>query len=363
MPLDIAAHRIGVSNARLESFEAGDALPTIRQLRKIAKVYRRPDAFFYIETMPDYPERISDFRSLPDEHDPDYPDLLDTVQAAKDRRINALELAKVLRLEIPEFGMAGKLQDPPASLSKSIRSRLGVSLDEQKSWRDKYLALNGWVKAVESAGVLVFQFSGVEIGVARGFSLSERPYPVIALNGKDFPRAKVFTLLHEIAHICLGAEGVCDLHEDGGDDGSIEQFCNRVAAEALVPTKEFLNEPLVSQVAGGQWEDWRIKELATTYGVSSEVILRRLLSLGRTSEEFYKAKRSEYLEAYRKASRESTGFLHYFRRVLRDNGATFTRLVLDAYRADTVTPTEVSRLLGGVKFQHVRPIESALGRQ
>jgi len=359
MPRDIAAKKIGVSENRLEAFEAGDAFPTVGQLRTIAKTYRRPAAFFYLEMLPEKPERIKDFRSLPDEHEADLPELLDAVEAARQRRLLALELADTLGYEVPEFGLSASRTDPPENLAIAIRERLGISLDEQRSWREQYRVLRGWITSIEQAGILVSQFSRVGLSAARGFSLSERPFPLIALNGKDYPRAKVFTLFHELAHIALGEAGLCDLHDDERTF-VIEPFCNLVAAEALVPAAHLIDEPLVRQHDDEEWEEWRIHEIATSYGVSQEVILRRLLTLGRTSEAFYRAKREEYLQAYRDAAAGRGGFLEYFRRVLRDNGATFTNLVLDAYRADTVTPTEVSRFLGGIKLRHVSSIQDAL---
>jgi Zn-dependent peptidase ImmA (M78 family) len=133
-----------------------------------------------------------------------------------------------------------------------------------------------------------------------------------------------------------------------------------VAAEFLVPRVQFLLEPLIQNVGVNDWEDWRLQELARSYGVSAEVILRRLLTFGRTTESFYGTKRDEWQAARQAAVQESSGFIEYFRRVLRDNGAAFTSLVLDAYHSDLVTPTEVSRFLGGVKLKHLPAIEDAL---
>ncbi len=360
MPRDVAARKMGLSDSRLRDFESGDAFPTVGQLRAIARVYRRPAPFFYLERLPEKPERIQDFRSLPDEHEPDFPELLDAVEAAKQRRLVALELAQGLGREVPEFGLSGSLNYPPEQLAIALRERLGISIREQRTWRDRYRVLRGWISAIEQTGVLVSQFSGVGLTAARGFSLSERPFPLVALNGKDYPRGKVFTLFHELAHVALGEAGLCDLHDDAERAILIEPFCNQVAAEALMPTEYLVEEPLVRQHDEEEWEDWRILELATSYGVSQEVILRRLLTLGRTTDAFYRAKRNEYLQAYRDAAAEGGGFLTYFRRVLRDNGVAFTNLVLEAYRADNVTPTEVSRYLGGIKLRHVHSIQDAL---
>ncbi len=360
MPQDVAAGKIGVSEARLRQFETGDAQLTIKQLRTVAQVYRRPTAFFYFEALPPKPERIQDFRVLPEGHDRNLPELLDAVEAARERRRIASQLANLLGQEVADFDVVATLHDPPERIANQVRNRLAISLATQRTWRDPYRVLRSWINAVENAGILVTQFSGIEVAVARGFSLTDRPYPLVAINGKDFPRGKVFTLFHELAHIVIGASGLCDLHDAEGRAEAVEPFCNRIAAEALVPTSDLLTEPLVTHHDDIDWEDWRLRELAMTYGVSAEVLLRRLLTLGRTTEAFYQAKREEYLRAYEEAAAEGGGFLAYFRRVLRDNGTALTQLILDAYRADLVTPTEVSRFLGGVKLTHVPAIEKAL---
>ena len=360
MPVEVAAAKIGVSPARLQEFESGHPHPTIIQLRAIARVYRRPSAFFYLETLPQMPQRIGDFRSLPDHDDDEDPELWDAVEAAQERRRSALELASLLGQEVPDYGVRASLGEPSTEIAGRLRDRLGVPLATQKTWRDPYKVLGAWIAAAERAGVLVVQFSSVGVSAARGFSVSDVPYPVVAINGSDSPRAKTFTLFHELAHISLGSSGLCDLHDPAEQTDAIEPFCNQVAAEALVPTAALLAEPLVRNQAGIEWEEWRLVELAQTYGVSREVTLRRLLSIGRTTEAFYRAKRDEYLRGYQEAAAQASGFLAYFRRVLRDNGGLFTSLVLEAYHADVVTPTEVSRLLGGVKLRHLTSIEDAL---
>jgi Zn-dependent peptidase ImmA (M78 family)/DNA-binding XRE family transcriptional regulator len=259
MPLDVAAGKIGVSESRLQEFESGRVLPTIRQLRTIAKVYRRPTAFFYLRVLPPKPQRIEDFRALLGQYEPDLPELVDAVDAAKQIRLTALELASLLGYDVPEFGVVASLEDPPARIAGTIRDRLGVGIAVQRSWRDPYRVLRGWITATEEAGVLITQFSHVEVSAARGFSLTEHPYPLMAINGKDSPRAKVFTLFHELVHIAIGASGVCDLHETANRTDGIEPFCNRVAAEALVPPSNLLTDPIVTH--GDAWIRDAIRQL------------------------------------------------------------------------------------------------------
>lgn len=362
IPSHIAAARIGVSPERLEAFERGTAQPTIGQLRTIGRVYKRPAAFFYLANLPERNPPLPDYRRLPNAEDLEQlPELVDAIEAARIRRLAALELTRSLGRDLPVLGVHVGMEDSPQEIAQRLRERLGITLGDQRAVREKYRVLRMWTAAIEAHGVLVSQFSGVDVDVARGFSLSDQPLPLISVNGKDSPRAKVFTLFHELVHIALGAGGLCDLHDSKEPADRIEPFCNRVAAEFLVPSAALLLEPLIQGITEEAWEDWRLLELATSFGVSTEVILRRLLTLGRTTEGFYRLKREQAQQALESAAAvENSGFIEYFRRILRDNGAAFTSLVLDAYRSDLVSPTEVSRLLGGMKLTHLPAIENAL---
>ncbi|PJN93119.1 hypothetical protein CNY89_23520, partial [Amaricoccus sp. HAR-UPW-R2A-40] len=115
---------------------------------------------------------------------------------------------------------------------------------------------------------------------------------------------RVFSLLHELAHLMLRQSGVSDLDADGprrAEDERIEVFCNQVAAAALMPRAQLLAEPLVAAKEGGrsEWSDDDIRALATIYSVSREAVVRRLLTLNRTSEAFYARKRAQYAAEFR----------------------------------------------------------------
>jgi Zn-dependent peptidase ImmA (M78 family) len=118
----------------------------------------------------------------------------------------------------------------------AARELLGVTLAQQAAWRDPRRALNAWLDAVSRLDVLVLQAQSISVQEMRGFSISTDPLPVVVLNGGDFPRGRIFTLLHEFAHVLLHAEGVCDAlprRQARGPTDEIEIFCNQVAAAVL----------------------------------------------------------------------------------------------------------------------------------
>ena len=57
---------------------------------------------------------------------------------------------------------------------------------------------------------MVFQTGEITLEEMRGFTIAERRLPVIVLNAKDSPRGRIFTLMHELTHLMLGQDGVCD---------------------------------------------------------------------------------------------------------------------------------------------------------
>lgn len=357
--VDEAAARIDVSAQRLSDWEQGVSSPTARQLRLAGKAYRRPAAFFYLEEPPQRPAELTDFRLVSGASPSGSPEFLYEIRRARSRRSTALELLSEMGEPPIEFNLPFDSEDEPAVIAGKIRDALRVSQAAQMGWRDHYEALREWIKSVESIGVLVCQFSGVDVQEVRGFSIDERPLPVVAMNGRDSPRGRIFTLLHELSHVVLQRGGLCDLHDDQITDSDIEPLCNWIAGESLVPSDTLLSQNEVVSNSSAIWSDNDLEILANRFMVSREVILRRLLILGRSTQNFYRTKRKQFLEEY--ASRKAHGFIEYFRRVLRDNGLAYTSIVMNAFNSDVITDMEASRFLGDIKLKHVDSIQHELG--
>jgi Zn-dependent peptidase ImmA (M78 family)/transcriptional regulator with XRE-family HTH domain len=354
LEIRVAAKKGQIEPERLASWERGEGRPTIAQLRRLGRVYKRPLAVFYLPRPPKGFDPLHDFRRLPGSRvRGQSPELVYEIRRAQERRDLALELYGTTEGDLPPFGIGGSTRGDPEELAAAIREFLGINYDEQVMWSSVTRAFRRWRAALESRLVLVFQAPRISPTEMRGFSISETPMPVVVLNSKDSVGARIFTMLHELCHVVIRNGGVCDLGSD-----RTEVFCNHVAGAALVPAEYLLREPLVGQARKKDgWTDADLRALATRYGVSREVILRRLLVLGRTTEAFYRRRRDKWQAEFDALDKRSTGGPAPHVLAVSRAGPLFVRLVLANYRQENITASDVADFLA-VKLKHLPKIES-----
>lgn len=355
-----AAKKAGTSVAIVRRWEDGSVQPTVRQLRLLANATKRPLAIFYLAEPPRGFTALRDFRRLPGTPvGAQTPALRLAVRLACERRQLALDLATDLDELPPPLPIQASVGERVTDVARRIRGLLGISIQEQKRWKDSYAALNGWRHAVQQHGVLVFQARGVTVSEMRGFSVTEEPMPLIVLNTKDAPNGRVFTLLHEFCHLLLRKGGICDLKDRGQkpEENPIEVFCNRVAAETLVPRRAFAQSPVVrDHPPRTEWQVAEVAMLAKEFSVSREVVLRRLLTMGRLTRSAYRSWRRVLTEEYESGQTRQTGFASPATSAVSGLGQSFVRLVLLSYYQDRITSRDVSEYLG-VRLKHMAGIE------
>jgi Zn-dependent peptidase ImmA (M78 family)/transcriptional regulator with XRE-family HTH domain len=372
---DQAAHKLTVSRATLDGWETGEKPPTIKQLRKAAKTYRRPLAVLLLPSPPTDFMPLQDFRRTSTAETPLSPELVSEVKRALTQRDVFLELAELAPASVAPSDQLPVISQDMGSEQAGALLRAALELGSIPSavWSRQSEALNRCIRAVEALGVIVIQTQGVEIDELRGFSISEPPHPVIALNGKDFPRPRLFTLFHELAHLALRAGGLCDLHEVQANKATsrddTEHYCNAVAASVLMPAELLLEETVVSQA--GKNYDWtldELRQLSARFGASSEAVLLRLLSLSKASWDTYWARREELEEEYadarqrvREQQRASSGGPSYYVVKARDMGHGYITTVLDAFRSRAISSLDVADYLD-VRYDQLPKLEQATGR-
>jgi Zn-dependent peptidase ImmA (M78 family)/transcriptional regulator with XRE-family HTH domain len=372
-----AAERLDIEEARLTAWEdvASDHAPSIPQLRKLAALFKRPLAVFYLSEAPTRFEVMRDLRRLPGTGARRYsPALQMEIRAANERRELALDLATDLEQEIPNFTLTAVDTEDPEQVGTRIRASLGITGQLQANWRDNdgRAGFNAWRSRIEDAGVLVFQATHFPTEEASGLAIAADYLPVIAVNRADALTRRTFSLLHELAHLMIRVSGVSDLKTDETrppEDQRVEVFCNQVAAAALIPRDALLADPrVVTQGSRStNWSDAEVSDLARQFNVSREALLRRLLTLDRTTSEFYGRKRAQYLAEYlaaRARHREQAASVEIKRNMPQETVSTFgrplVRMLLGNYYQDRITLSEVSGYLG-LKVKHIPKLEQVAG--
>lgn len=347
-----AARSLQVKEEKLGAWEKGQERPSMPQLRKMAIVYKRQLSDFYLPAPPEEPPLPHDFRRLPGEGLFHYSRALRyQLRQARQRRDLALDLATEQDAELRNLPVI-QIAEATEQIGSDVRELLQVAIEEQRGWRDPRKSYNGWRSHVEAAGVLVFQVMGIQLSEMLGFSLAERPLPIIGINRKLAPNGRTFTLLHEFVHVLLRQSSLCDIEDDfirPPQEQRTEVFCNAVAAAALVPRHALLSDPLVRpHQQPRDWSDDELNAIARNFGVSVHVILRRLLTIGRATQAFYAA-RAGLWRVYEPAptKEEDEEFRRNMpREVVSDLGRPFVSLVLESYLSSNLSLSDTSRYLG-----------------
>lgn len=337
------AKKLPVKPDRVQEWEAGEAKPTFLQAQKWASVAHIPFGFLFLQQPPVEQLPLPDLRTVGGIA-PQRPslELLDTVRDAIRKQDWYLEYLQYQEHQPLTFVGRFSSRSQVREVVDDIRRVLGVNPDMARLDYDKYS--RALIDAAESAGILVMR-SGIALGNThrklevsefRGFAISNAYAPVVFINSSDAPTARLFTLLHELAHIWIGSSGVSDGNTADGRDE--ERFCNAVAGEFLAPEAQFRAQwnPDI------HWED-NLAPLATRFHISKLAIGRRALDLGYISQAHYSAYYRMILKAFQD---EKGGAGDYYRNTTAKNSPRLSKAVLTEAMSGRMLLREAGRLLG-----------------
>lgn len=322
---------------------------TAPQAEKVAKLTGVPFGLLFLERPPDLRKpTLPDSRQAPEAAPlgKDFDDVLGEVLRKQQWYIDHLrELgAQPLRF-VAKF--AGPQRPKASDVANDMVAELAITPALRAKARSTDEYFTSVAERAEAAGVLVMK-SGIvgsntkrplSVREFRGFAIVDALAPVVFVNGRDALVASVFTLVHELAHLWVGQSGVSDL--GSASLKGVEQLCNRVAAEVLVPRAEFLNEWASNE---------SIERLARLFRVSRLVIARRALDLGKIEQAAYDA----LAKASANAPAPRTGGGSAYRTIPTRNSKRFTAALVKSALAGETLLREAASLLS------VRP-ETVMG--
>lgn len=364
LTIEIVAKKFKKRPEDIEMWESGAKKLTFKQLLKIAEIYKRPVALFYLKEPPKGFKPLNDYRKIPNTESSNIsPQLNYEIRKAYYRRQVALELFEELEEYQQTVPMNIRITDNAEIVGKDIRTFLNIESTQQIKWKDDNQAFNGWRKAIESLGVLVFQAEGIDISEMRGFAISDRPLPVIVVNKKDTYTGRIFSLMHEFAHILLGDSSISS-EELSSNQEKIEIFCNRVAASILFPISWFnTDELLLINKNVCNWNDETVYMIAQRFNISREFVWRRLLTNQMISESVYRDKIFKLMEQHKAQKQQEKKnkpiLVPHHTKVISTIGKFYTNLVLAGYHQEKITSSTLSEYLG-IKLKHLPKIENAM---
>jgi len=347
------AKRLQVKLAQVQGWEGTGKPPTVRQLMNLAEFLQRPLSLFFQESPPALRPLAAEYRRVPGVvPGSESPEFRRAVRDMLARRQTTLDLYEELGYDLPEFTLTATTTEDPKEVGARLRVRIGITTEQQRSWRDAWQAWREWRTAIEGIGVLVFMFPKVPLEQARGIALIEKRLPVAAVNTKEFAESRAYTALHEVVHLMLAAanqeQPALAESRSAGEFERLERFAEVAASHALVAEDAFMQAVGQSAPTGVQ----AVRELAMRFKVSPLAAATRLRESGFWLRESgfwtwpqYNAWRSDWSRQVADLPKPS-GFATPVSKAIGRGGRTYAQLVFEALDTNRLTMPEAARALG-----------------
>jgi Zn-dependent peptidase ImmA (M78 family) len=296
--LEKAAEKTKIDKESIKKWESEDSEIFLSDIKKIARAYKRQLSFFFLPSAPKEKPIPSYFRTLDSvKHDEISEKVRIAIRRAQANRKfidEFFDKEYELRVNIPI-----SLSANPTETAEKFRKIFEIKKEEQFNLREPKKALAFWISKVEAKGIPVFQMD-LDTNF-RGFCLRENDLSsVIVVNSKDEKSARIFTIIHELCHLFIRQDEIDQLIYSRGEKKAhttIEAFANEFAGSFLVPNILLQSEKSFSKYKDTKSDDY-IVELSKKFGVSREVIFRRMHVLTVISKDYYEAKIKELRKKY-----------------------------------------------------------------
>ena len=332
------AESLKKDQSQIKQWETDGQSVKFTDLQKLAKLYKRQTAVFFMNETPVKANKPKDYRNLGLKSKGLGHDALLTIRRTKRylqlyRELHNQEFLNEQYRWLNEFNGNN-------DRTETLRSLLNVTIKEQRLSKNKKFKF--WRDRIESKlNIFVFQFP-LEKHVFDGFSYIEdgKPYG-ITINSRITENRKIFTLFHELAHIIEGHAGIC-ITSGNSNNFQLETRCNQFAANFLMPRDEMIRP--------NNFDD--LETQASSLGVSKEAYTIRLKDLSLISEVEFKsfmAKISiinaKILADQKAKAKDKDGFVPRDTLSKSRRGDKFFDFVLDAYGDNRISSSTAKDVL------------------
>lgn len=248
LSLEDAARAFGLNTTtRLLAIESGEEAASRPLVAKMAKQYHRSLLTFYLPTPPKKGDRGEDFRTVSADRTVASDALLDAL--IRDLRTRQSLVRSTLEdEEFEPISLIGseRLENGVQQVVAAMNKALQFDLSQFRKKPTPEAAFAFLRQKAEEQGIFVLlagnlgsHHTAIPVEAFRGFAIADPIAPFVVINDQDAQTAWSFTLAHEIAHLFLGATGISST-SGSINESKIEQFCNEVAGEFLLPRSELI---------------------------------------------------------------------------------------------------------------------------
>jgi len=308
----------------IKEWQKGIKTPTYNQIKAVSRDTRIPLGYFFLKTPPEEKIKLLEYRTVKNqEFEQPSRDLVDTIEEMERIIEWTNDNLKAEGADMnPVVGKLKKVTDVNA-IARYIRNVLGLEdrwYEESQNPGDSFRKL----RSVISATGTIVMMNGIvrgnthrplDVDEFRAFTIIDDYAPLIFINANDSINGRLFSLLHEFVHICLGVNDLFnDRYGTGINVSSVEITCNAVAAEILVPNKFFLSAWKKSERDGVSLDN-RIMRLARFFSCGPVVIARKALDAKKIDINQYRHIAEEatrhFIENKKKQKKQSSGGDYY----------------------------------------------------
>ena len=330
----------------------GTKTPTFNQIEDFSKRANIPLGYFFLQTPP-----------------------VEQIELLEYRTVDSVQLANPSRNLIDTIHEMEKIQDwmkdyrqelgfdmlPVVGCMKGTKEagvivdRIRKDLELEDTWyekcKDTREAFNYIRRKLEECGVVVMMngvvgkntHRALDVNEFRAFAMVDEWAPLIFINTADSNGAKLFSLLHEVAHIWLGEDDLFnDRHNRIEGVSATEVMCNAVAGEVLVPQNVFINKWNQTDEADVLAI---ITEVAKYFRCGKIVIARKAMDCNKITQNIYNRVAQEAVDNYNqmKENKYNSRGNYYNTMTSRLDGC-FVRALCESVNMGRTTYTEAFRL-------------------
>ena len=323
----------------LNSWQNGKT-PTLHQIEAVSKKTHIPLGYFFLQNPPQEDVPLLQYRTVANaEFNNPSRELIDTIDNME--QIVDWTRNYMLGENSEKNSIVGMCKNESnfMKIASSIRTILGLTetwFDGASNVRESFNKLRG---RISESGVIVM-LNGVvknnthrplELNEFRAFAMIDEYAPLIFINGADSPNGRLFSLLHEFTHICLGISSLYNVSFYGNykADGKIEQICNAVSAEILVPSGIFNDKYQYYKELTNSSNEIS-KKLSSYFKCGSVVVARKALDFGLITKDEYKQISDDAIAKFREEKNIKTSGGNYYSTMETRLDSRFFSLVVDS---------------------------------